>query len=68
MANAKVTLTLTANELQIVKASLQMFAHVSKQWGEAKLMGYTYPSDIVDGNPRKGTLLANGILQDIGMK
>lgn len=68
MARAKVTLTLTANELQVVKAALEMFAHVSRQWSEAKLKGYAYPADIVDGNPMKGARVASGILRDIGMK
>ena len=71
MATATVTLELTPNELQIVRAALKMYARVNTNLllSSNKLLdSYTHDLSIHDGKPDKAVRDTHRLIRAIGLR
>ena len=71
MASAKVTITLSPIELQILCAALGIYIYVCERYArelDNPLKGYRLDMSLGDGDPRKLVQMAQGILRNIGLK
>ena len=72
MASAQVTLKVAPHELQVIRASLRMYAYANRHLGQEgykhPLEGFQHDLSIHQGDPRKAVMSANALLRDIGLK